>query len=249
MTIKNKQRLIKDFLKHPDLQEIISKYLVGVDTSDIYDWLKVKYSEIDKQGLIISKKTLQLFKDEYLDIYAQARDDLLNIKQLQNNPNTELQEHIQNNPLYFAKLNEHIEKEIDIKSIVRRLVINIQTRAAQVFDKIQEDPDNVKMDKTLIEWFNTLTNILEKYDNILNGPVPDVNIQNNINIQVLDKHMEAISNVIREILSKLDYDTSLLFIELFNEQMKKIKETNSITVIPVEERLLEAQKLEDLSKE
>ena len=51
----------------------------------------------------------------------------------------------------------------------------------------------------------------------------DISIQNNISIQVLDTHMDAVFGIIREILTKLDYDTSLLFIDMWQEAMGDLK--------------------------
>ena len=57
-------------------------------------------------------------------------------------------------------------KEVDIKSMITNMIVAIESRAAQVFDTIQEDPRNMRTDRILIEWFDTLGNILEKYHNV-----------------------------------------------------------------------------------
>ena len=97
-----------------------------------------------------------------------------------------------------------------------------------MFDIIQEDPQNFRNDRVLIGSFNTLAGILEKYDTILNGSPDQINIQNNINVQVFDEHISVIYNVIKEILSKLDYDTSILFMDMFNDEMKKLKHSSNL---------------------
>ena len=118
------------------------------------------------------------------------------------------------------------------------MVANIELRASQVFDDIQNDTQNTRNDRILREWFDSLLLVLEKYDSILNPINPEqVNIQNNINIQVVDNHINSVYNVVKNILEKLDYDTSILFIDMFNEEMGKLKSTESPTILPQQERM------------
>jgi hypothetical protein len=244
---KNKENIAKRFLNHPDKDEIISKLLAGKPSADIAEWLKAKYNPITEKTFIFSEKYITSFKDEYLDFYTVMKQDLEKTKS--NITATEqMQMEIQGTPAYHKALEKYTDKEVDVKLIIKKLVVNAELRLSQMFDMMQEDPYNFKPDRTIIEWFNTLMNILEKYDGVLNGSPDQINIQNNISIQVVDEHINVVYNIIKEILTKLDYDTSLLFIDMYNEEIKKIK-SNSNHQLPVEARLKEATILSETVSE
>jgi hypothetical protein len=240
---KNKENIAKRFLKHPDKDEIVSKLLAGISSADIAEWLKAKYNPDTEKAFIFSERYITSFKDEYLDFYTIMREDLEKTKS-NITASQQLQTEIQGTSAYHTALEKYADKEVDIKSIIKKLVVNAELRLSQMFDIMQEDPANFRPDRALIEWFNTLLAITEKYDTILNGPSDQINIQNNINIQVVDDHINVVFNIIKEILTKLDYDTSLLFIEMFNDEMKKLK-PKDITPLPVETRLKEATLLSE----
>jgi len=239
-------QIAKQVLSHPDSSEVITKLISEISEENIADWLKAKYN--GQKQLLISKKNLTVFKDEYLDIYSTIREDLLKTQfNLAVAPDDALEE-VQGNEAYKKKLLDIADKELDIKTIVKRLVVQIQHRSEQVFDDIQRDPRNKKMDRTLVEWFTLLLNTLEKFDLITNGSPEHVTIQNNINIQLVDNHINMIYGVIREILAQLDYETSLLFTELFTKRLSELKaETN--TILPTEQRLEAAYTVEGQIKD
>jgi hypothetical protein len=239
-----KENTLRKIYSHPEREEIISKLTLGVSAEEINVWLSEKYAAVGDKKLIFSAKVLKQFKDEYLDIYKQMREDFALVKQEQENIIKDMQTTVQSNSAYRNKLNEYLDKEIDIKSMVKNMILAIESRAAQVFDNIQERPDTIKLDYVLINWFNSLTMILEKYDQIINGSPDKIIQQNNINIQILDQHIGVFHKVIREVISRLDYDTSLLFVDILNEELKKIKPSTE-AALPVDVRLSEAKKLEE----
>lgn len=232
LTIKN----------HPDFEEILCKLIENADMKDIHEWLAAKYDAVAEKQLILSIKNLKSFKDDYLDFYTSVREDLSKVKH-NISAEDELKIQVQGTPAYHNALEQYANSELDIKLIAKKLAAALEVRLSQVFDLIQEDPRNIKMDRTLIEWFNTFFQYVKDFDAIQTGAVEQVNIQNNINIQVIDDHINVIYEIIKEILSKLDYDTSLEFINLFNEKMQKIK-APSIDVLPVDVRLEAAKKIE-----
>lgn len=233
-------------LEHPDKDEIITKLLSSVPVADIHEWLEAKYTSVGETKFVLSNKIISTFQKDYLDIYSIIKDDIAKSKTNKLTAQEELKLEIQGSPQYHKSLENYVNNEVDIKVTVKRMVAAIEIRASQVFDQIQDDPRNIKMDRTLIEWFNTLTTLLEKYDTILNGNPDQINIQNNINIQVVDEHINVVYNVIKEILSKLDYDTSLLFIEMFNDAMKNLKGAQQNIIAAPEVRLAEAKVLNEV---
>jgi hypothetical protein len=228
-------------LSHADCSEIITKLVSEISPEDIADWLKAKYS--GQKQLIISKKNLQIFRDEYLDIYSTIREDLVKTHFNIRTVDEDLQEEIQGNVAYKKKLEEMVDKEIDIKNIVRNLVIKIEFRANEIFELAINDPRNLKNEKIIIEWFQLLLNTLEKFDLITNGSPEQVTVQNNISIQMVDTHINMLYSVIREILSQLDNETSLIFTELFAKKLAEIQSADQ-NFVPIERRLEAAYTME-----
>ncbi len=240
-----KDNLLKKIYDHIDKDEIISKLTLGIAPEEINGWLVDKYANIGDKKLIITAKALKQFKDEYLNIVKQIQADCIAVRQEQDDVAQEIQTTIQNNSAYRAKLQEYIDTEIDIKTLVKNFIVASEFRISQIYDIIQDNPKNTKPDYILINWMQTLANMLEKYDVIINGSPDKIIQQNNINIQILDQHIGVFSKVIREVISRLDYDTSLLFVDIMNEELKKLKDTQE-PILPIDARLLEAKKLEGM---
>lgn len=242
-----KDNLFKKIIEHPDKDEIVAKLVLGIENKEINQWLKNKYQDVKDRSLIVSITNLKLFKDEYLDLYNTIRDDALKLQ----NTSTELAEQdpkkfIAGNNAYRQKLEEYIDKEIDIRSMVKNLIIAANFRIEQIFDMIQSNPGNTKPDYVLIQWMQTLANILEKQESLINGNSEKNITQNNINIQIVDQQIGVIQEAIREVISQLDYDTSLLFIEAVNKRMSGLKPSVE-EAVPVDVRLTEAKRLTEVS--
>jgi len=227
----NKNALQKIF-EHPDKDEIISKLIIGISSKDIHDWLKSKYSGVSQTKFVIGEKSLNSFKDNYLDIYNLIQNDILKTKQ---NKSQNLEEDIdlaiRNNNTYKSKLLEIADKEIDVRKIISNLCVAIETRLAQVFDEIQQDPRNIntRVDRLLIEYAEVLGSILEKYYKFTEAPANQL-IQNNITLHVVDQHISVFHDVIKDILSHMDLETSLYFMDIFNKKMEKLKQPDKNTI-------------------
>lgn len=240
----NKNKIFQDIYNHIDKEEILAKLISDISPNDIHSWLVAKYK--GQKDLVISKKNLQTFKDEILDIYSKIRTDILTTQMALMTSNDDTLELVQGNEDYKNKLMEITDKELDIKTIIKQMVIRVESRANQVFELIQSDPRNIKMDRTLVELMNTLLNMLEKFDLIVNPQQQNqINIQNNtINIQVLDDYTNIFHSIIKEILEQLDFETSLLFSELLTKRLSEVK-INYEHLLPVDKRLETANIMND----
>lgn len=228
---------LKKILDHPDKDEIISKLIIDKTPKEINEWLKAKYTTSAEAKYILPERALKTFKDEYLDIYKDIKEDILKAKM-----DSEAELSIKNNRAYKQKLLQLVDKEIDIKQMLANMILAIETRAGEVFDSIQ-DTSNLRGDRVLIEWFNTLGTMLEKYHKIVNG-APDQVVQHNVTLQVVDKHILMFHDALKEVLSKMDVQTSLYFMEVFNEKMSKLKESENL--LP-EKPLTIEQRFEEVS--
>lgn len=216
---------LKKILEHPDKDEIISKLIIGISPKDVHDWLKAKYTNVSESKFVIAEKSIKSFQENYLDIYNLIQEDIAKSKQaLNSSTEDQLELAVQNNNTYKSKMLELADKEIDVRKIISNLCIAIETRLAQVFDEIQEDPRNIntRVDRLLIEYADTLGNILEKYYKFTESPANQI-VQHNVTLQVVDQHISVFHDVIKEVLSQMDLETSLYFMEVFNQKMEKLK--------------------------
>lgn len=216
---------LKKILEHPDKDEIISKLIIGISPKDVHDWLKAKYTNVSESKFVIAEKSIKSFQENYLDIYNLIQEDIAKSKQaINSSTEDQLELAVQNNNTYKSKMLELADKEIDVRKIISNLCIAIETRLAQVFDEIQEDPRNIntRVDRLLIEYADTLGNILEKYYKFTELPANQI-VQHNVTLQVVDQHISVFHDVIKEVLSQMDLETSLYFMEVFNQKMEKLK--------------------------
>ena len=222
----------KKILEHPDKDEIISKLASNTTAKDVCEWLKVKYSDIDSNKFIISEINLKKFQDTYLDVYKFIQQDIIKTNlSIANNTEDELALSVQNNSIYKNRMLELAGKEFDIRETIVRLCYNIEDRLAQVFDEIQRNPNiNIKTDTVLIEYAKVLGDILEKYHKFTEMPANMQLVQNNVTLNVMDKHVSTILEAIKEVLANMDVESSLYFMELFNDKMSKLnpKQDNTL---------------------
>lgn len=241
---------LKKILDHPDKDEIISKLVIGIPSKDIYEWLKAKYTNVSEAKFVIAEKSIKSFQDNYLDIYNLIQEDMAKSKTaVANSTEEQLVLSVQNNQTYKGKMLELAGKEIDIRQIVTNLCVAIETRLAQVFDEIQEDPRNIntRVDRLLIDYAEVLGNILEKYYKFTEAPASQM-VQNNYTLQVVDQHISVFHDIIKDVLSQMDLETSLYFMEVFSERMSKLKPPSDkelLTSANTETRLAEAKLLNE----
>jgi hypothetical protein len=240
---------LKKILDHPDKDEIIAKLVLDVPPKDIYEWLSSKYTNVSEAKFVIAEKSVKTFKDNYLDVYSLIQEDITKTKRAVVAGTTEeqLELSVRNNSAYRSKMLELAGKEIDVRQMIAHLCVAIETRVGQVFDEIQEDPRNIntKLDRILIEYAEVLGGILEKYYKFTEGPTEAQFVQNNMTIQFMDQHILVFQEAIRETLSELDLESSMLFMERLYEKLAKLKAPEKEVMPNTEVRLAEAKILNE----
>lgn len=242
----NKNALRK-ILDHPDREEIISKLVLDLPVKEIHEWLASKYTVVNESKFVIPEKAIKSFKENYLDVYNMIQDDMVKTKSAVNSSTEDqLELAVKNNPTYKSKMLQLAGKEIDVRSMVAQLCVAIETRLAQVFDQIQADPDNIntKVDRLLIDYTEVFGNVLEKYYKFTEAPADQV-IQHNVTLQVVDQHISVFHEVMREVLSQMDLETSLFFMEVFSQKMAKLKPPTPEQIPNTDMRLAEAKLLNE----
>lgn len=244
----SKQPTYKKILEHPDRDEIISKLVIGISPNDIHDWLKATYTNVNESKFVLSEKIIKSFQDNHLDFYNDLMQDKTNVKAaLATGTQNQIELAVKNNPVYHDVMIKMANKELDIETIMSKMVLNVETRISQIFDMVQEDPRNIntKVDRLFNDLIETLGNLLEKYYKWKEGRSPDQIIQHNVTLQVVDQHISVFHDVIKEVLSQMDLETSMYFLEVFNEKMSKLKPPTPETGASQEMKLAEAKLLNE----
>ncbi len=238
---------LKKILEHPDKDEIIAKLVLDYPAKDIHDWLAAKYTNVSEAKFVVAEKSIKVFKENYLDVYSMIREDMLKTKQaVATSTEDQLELAVKSNPTYKSKMLELAGKEIDVRQMVAQLCLAIETRLGQVFDEIQEDPRNIntKIDRVLIEYGELLGGLLEKYYKFTENPA-DLVIQHNVTLQAVDQHISVFHDVIRDVLSQLDLESSMLFMEIFQDRMAKLKMPTQEQPLNTDMKLAEAKLLNE----
>lgn len=239
--------LIKKIIEHPDKDEIISKLLMGIDPSEINEWLKEKYKNVSESRFVIAKKTLKDFKDDWLDIVIYLQEDLKNTRDaVSSDVEGDLVLSIKNNSAYKSQLLKLAGKELDIKEMITNLCLVVEARLGQIFDSIQEDPANIntRTERVALEYMNTLGAVLEKYQK-LTQEQPGMVVQNNLTIQVVDQHISVLHETIRDVLAQMDLESSMYFMEQITEKMNKLKPPSEQSIPSADVRLAETKLLNE----
>ena len=241
----------KKILDHPDREEIISKLIIGISPADISEWLKAKYTNVNEKSFLISENILKSFQTNYLDFYNDIQQDINKSKTaIANNiaiDNIELA--VKQNPAYEDAITKLAAGELNVETMMAKMAIAVETRIGQIYDIIQEDPRNIntKTERLWIELVETAGNLLDKYykwhetQNANGGTF----VQNNVSIQVMDQHISVFHNVIKEVLSQMDLETSLYFMEVFNDKMTKLKMPEVGVATTTEMKLVEVKLLNE----
>jgi len=232
-------------LQHPDCEEILSKIFTGTSPKQINQWLKQKYPTKEQKHLHITIKMLTVFvNSEYTNYYDQVAKDVSAVKH-GGSIDKNIADSLVNNKTYQARINEIAESNLDLKKMMIETITIIRARAEQVFDKIQNHTGNIgKGDYALIKWFELLFNAFEKYDKHVNN-APDQIIHHNITIQAVEEHTALFQDVIRKTLAQIDPDASMLFMEIFTDELRKMKPPKKDTESTFNDTLADVKLLQE----
>lgn len=211
-------------LNHPEVDQIVSKLLTGTSGKTVYDWLQLKYPNDNQSHLRISCKLLQEFQNSpYLDYYKQVEQDL---QKIQNNQpiDKKISASLLNNKTYKERLNEAADEKIESAQMLKQAHVIFLTRLEQIFDKIQENPSEIRRDteNALLKYLELWMNFIEKYEKVVNNK-PDQVIQHNYLITYYDQYIELMRQTIIDVCQEVDPSMAFLFMEKFNEKNAKLQ--------------------------
>jgi len=237
----------KKILQHPDRDEVISKLVIGISPIDIHDWLKAKYTAVADTKFIISESALKGFQNNYLDFYQDIQQDIAKTKlSVSSGTVSDLELAVKSNPTYEDAMLKLASGELNVESMMGKMALAVETRISQIYDIIQEDPRNIntRTERMWKEYVEVASNLLDKYYKWHETQSSTV-IQHNVTLQVVDQHISVFHDVIKEVLSQMDLETSLYFLEVFNDKMAKLKMPDPSAAPTTEMKLAEATLLNE----
>lgn len=215
-----------DFSKiidHPEKTSIISKLVSGDSPKLVSNYLKDKYPKPDEGHLRIPAVHLQEFLEKYADHNVYVK------KIVQRDNDSKLDKKIAESLLDTAPWKERvlngINQEVKYIDKLDNLLTILETRAEQLFDLIQSDPENTRTDYVFSKYIEILMLAIEKADKIRNDK-PDIKIEHTYTMQMVEHQSLAFQEAIRRVLNRLGPEYSSIFLDTLNEEMKKININN-----------------------
>ena len=239
---------LKKILEHPDKDEIITQLILGISSKDMHEWLEAKYTNVNEVKFIIPEKTIKIFQDNYLDLYSYIQQDIMKAKEtLASNTEEDITLSLQNNITYANRIKELAKDQIDVRRMVSQMCLAIEIRFGQIFDEIQRDPNNIntRTERLFTEYAEKLGKLLETYYKFTEGPTEAQFIQNNVTLQVVDQHILILQEGIREVLSQVDLESSMKFMDLIREKFANLQLSDKNNVSNTDIRLAEAKLLSE----
>jgi hypothetical protein len=232
-------------LDHPEKTQIISKLVSGENPKTVSAYLKDKYPKPDEAHLRIPATTLQEFLDTYADHHGYVK------KIIQRDADSKIDKKIADSLMdtraWRDRIVEGVKKEINYIDKLDNVLTILETRSEQIFDMIQNDPENTRTDYVFTKYMELLMLAIEKGDKIRNDR-PDVRIEHTYTIQMVEQQSLAFQNAIRRMLERLGPEYGSLFMDLLKDELSKMT-TKDLPLQPITPKEIEKeqQSLEKLN--
>jgi len=205
-------------INHPDRDQIVSRLVDGQSTRNIAEWLQNKYP--DDPARVISQATLAVFRKEHLNIHGTILDDLRSqIKQEERHEMTKSL--VTTNKKYQEKIAEIVDNQIDWTTRLNQFLNVAETRFGQLFDITQDNPGNLKPDRSMIEWLRNMLEIIREIRKVQGAP--DQVIQHNVTVQAIDEQAAVIQQAFINTISECDIELASKLIDRFHNHLNALK--------------------------
>jgi len=231
--------LIKD---HPDSKEILSKLLSGSTPKDVASWLKLKYPEKSQKHLRVSQKLLKEFTDsQYTSYYDQFQEDLATLSDPdKKKEDKELSYALTHIKPYRERMEELADKQLNTLLTIEKNMGIVLTRIEQMYDLIQNDPTNAKLDNTFIRYMKLLQDGMETIEKIKSNSIDGL-AHHNFSMQAMQDNIMIMQDAIRETMAELDPDIASSFMDKLHNKLNDLEPPQTLTP---SEKFEEAKKFE-----
>lgn len=232
-------------LDHPEKTTIISKLVSGVDPKVVSNYLKDKYPKPDESHLRIPSTVLKEFVDTYGDHSGHVKKIIQ--RDADSKIDKRIAESLMDTRAWRERVVEGVKKEVNYLDKLDHVLTILETRAEQIFDMIQSDPENTRTDYVFTKYLELLMLAIEKADKIKNDR-PDVKIEHTYTVQMVEQHSIAFQNAIKRMLERLGPEYASVFMSLLNEELSKLTPVDLGLAAPTKKEIeKEKQSLDKLS--
>ena len=214
-------------LQHPECEKIINKLGSGDTPKEVCAYLKHKYSKPDENHLRLSASLL----DEFLKSYGSTADFMEKIVRDERAGalDKEIAKSLLNNKSWKERLANVTDEKIDLERKLYEQLYMLEQRQEQIFDKIQENPGNAKLDYVMTKYFELNMVLVEKIEKIVNK-APDQRIEHTYTVQMVEQQAVALQEAIKAVIGRLEPEMASLFMDMLTEEMARLKSPNDIPV-------------------
>jgi hypothetical protein len=226
-----------DFSKiidHPEKTGIISKLVNGDDPKVVARYLKDKYPKPDEVHLRVPATVLQEFVDTYSSHHGYVKQIIQ--KDADSKMDKRISESLMDNRAWRERVIDGVKKEIKYIDKLDGLLTILETRAEQIFDLIQSDPENTRTDYIFTKYMELLMLAIEKADKIRNDK-PDIRIEHTYTVQMVEQQSMAIQNAIKRMLERLGPENGSIFMDLLADEMSKMKPKDLLPEAPTKKEV------------
>ena len=206
-------------LDHPEKTQIISKLVSGENPKVVSAYLKDKYPKPDEVHLRIPATTLQEFLDTYADHHGYVKKIIQ--RDADSKIDKKIAESLMDTRAWRERIVDGVKKEISYIDKLDSVLTILETRSEQIFDMIQNDPENTRTDYVFTKYMELLMLAIEKGDKIRNDR-PDIRVEHTYTVQMVEQQSVAFQNAIRRMLERLGPEYGSLFMDLLKDELSKM---------------------------
>ena len=230
-----------DFTKiidHPEKTQIISKLVSGESPKVVSAYLKDKYPKPDEAHLRVPATTLQEFLDTYADHHGYVKKIIQ--RDADSKIDKKIAESLMDTRAWRERVVDGVKKEINYIDKLDQVLTILEVRSEQIFDMIQNDPENTRTDYVFTKYMELLMLAIEKGDKIRNDR-PDVRIEHTYTVQMVEQQSVAFQNAIRRMLERLGPEYGSLFMDLLKEELLKMN-VKDLQIQPITQKEIEKER-------
>lgn len=212
-------------LMHPDRNEIEERLLAGESVRSVSAWLKKKYPKNKEKQ--ISYLTLQRYRKQALNLQGEV---LSEIKQTQRD--LTIQRFDQQNIQRLKESSAYDNAKLTIaQDLLERnnLILELHDKAWDRLKLLEQEPLNYKTEEVIVKYIDQLRGLLQDHHKMLmdfakhEKEAEKVQATSAVAVEEQKKQIEAIMNVVKEVLTELDPGMIPIFVEKVKEKAAVFK--------------------------
>jgi len=208
-------------LRHPDKEDIISKLNTGESVRAIETYFKNKYP--NNKNLWLSTVTLQKFRKENLNLNGKVLNDIKEAREKQNRIIEQqlVEKQLQATNAYQDKISQIATQHLNVADKILQVQSLVDDRIEYWYNVSKSGEElPAKADRELRKYIDQQVLILQQYKKLVEG-MADKTVDYNINVTVMNDHIVAIRDAIKEVILELGPEQASLFMEKISKKLNQ----------------------------